>query len=214
MKKILILLLTTILLLPSISWANADCREVYQGKLLNQEAWRARRSALSVFVGAFAISPLVTPLGAATFGSFAVALLASGSGMHYLNKKKLILPAAAKELMLMDEVLNPGLSLHLEDYTSQVLFGRKVGYKYDFLPETKMKLFQAFVLHLKKKASRTGYDDQEVEQITDASVRDIMGRLMNDGLALCQAPKGKVKALMMYRFENVILRNMLPELLY
>lgn len=208
MKNMLVIILTVIFLSPTTSLAKANCLDVYKGNLLRKEAWRARRSAASVFVGVFAISPLVTPLGAVTFGSFAVALLASGSGMHILNKKKIVLPKAVKQYMLVDEVMNPGQSLHLEDYTNQVLFGRPVGYKYDFKPETKKKLLASFVEHLKEKFQRKGAYAHQVESVTDESVRKTILQLMGVGNELCTNKRGKEKALMMFKFENVILDNL------
>lgn len=208
MKNILVMILTVLFLFPSTGQAKSNCLDVYKANLLRKEAWRARRSAASVFVGVFAISPLVTPLGAVTFGSFAVALLASGSGMHILNKKKIVLPRAVKQYMLVDEVINPGQSLHLEDYTSQILFGRPVGYKYDFQPETKKKLLASFVEHLKSKFERRGAYAHQVEGVTDESVRKTISQLMNAGNGLCTNKRGKEKALMMFKFENKILDNL------
>lgn len=209
MKKLFVLFLAVTFLFPAVSTASSDCREIYEAKLLRKEAWRARRSAAAVFVGAFAVSPLVTPLGAVTFGSFAVLLLGSGSGMHILNKQKIILPRAVKQYMIVDEVLNPNQSLHLEDYTNQILFGRKVGYKYDFLPEAKKQLFYTFITHLQKKAQRRGANYNQIQNVTEESVRNTISELMKKGNALCTNSRGKEKALMMFKFENIVLKNIL-----
>lgn len=206
MKKFVSLVLLGIFLSVSNAFAFDNCKDVYEGKLLRREKARARRTATSVFVGMFAISPLVTPLGAMTFGSFALAVLGTGQGMHWMNKKKFLLPHEIKELMLIDESLNPNLPLHIKKSDPNViLFGRHVGYDLTFTAESKKVLLEKFVEHLKQKYERYGGYTQLTKEITPQWVRGTISRLMNEGRKLCTHPDGQEQALKMFRFENVLL---------
>ena len=209
MKKTISLILLAAIFATSNAFAFDNCKDVYEGKFLRRESRRAKTSAIAVWVAAVAVSPIVTPLGAAAFGSAAVILLGSGEGMHWANHKRLLLPHEVKELMLMDQAINPDKPLHLKKQKpNERIFRRTVGYDITFSAETKKDLMEKFVMHLKNKARRQGAGAAQVDDITTESVSATIAKLNNAGKALCTHENGSERALMMFKFENVILWDM------
>ena len=88
------------------------------------------------------------------------------------------------------------------------IFRRTVGYDITFSAETKKDLMEKFVMHLKNKARRQGAGAAQVDDITTESVSATIAKLNNAGKALCTHENGSERALMMFKFENVILWDM------
>ena len=89
-------------------------------------------------------------LATAVFGAGAAALAASGLGPQILNKKGKFIPAVLKQLIILDEVLNPGVDYALKRKGYSTLFGRETGYDYTITPVNKEFQKNKFYLKVQK----------------------------------------------------------------
>jgi hypothetical protein len=197
MKKVLAGLLLTCVTSSAFAQYYA-CKREYYSKVKQIQKRRAGATAFATGVAVIAVSPLVTPLGAITFGAFAVTLVSANQGKNLLNNRGILLPDAVKELMLIDEVLNPGKTYFLDADTNHVLFGTTVGAHYEIMPETKRQLMEKFVDDLRSSA------EDKADLVTEFSVRLAIKDLLRSE-ELCQNARGKTKALSLRKFRKTVL---------
>jgi hypothetical protein len=201
-NKILSMLMLSALLCSSMAFAKNNCSRELEARHLKRVSGRAKRIAGSVFVGALAVSPLVTPFGAILYGSIAVTLTGQSIIANELNRKGKFLPREVRQRIILDQVENPGRSLFIEHYTTEVLFGREVGYNYEVIASTKEKLLNAFTAQLAKK-------DKSLINLTNEQVSTAIYNLLNDqNHSLCKNKNGKNKTLSMRTFKKVIIQEL------